>query len=106
MYASDDLSTLLSKAGQSLTLKLLLDTLQQTIEFESAMSKKWATPVCILHLVLAARIHTLTVGPTFEGDFVVRNSLANNVVRIRSTSWYFRGRAGQVGTHPQRLYSY
>lgn len=45
--ASDDLSTLLSKADQSLTLKILLDTLQQTIEFESSMSKKWATPVCI-----------------------------------------------------------
>lgn len=38
----DDLSTLLSKAGSSLTLKLLLETLQQTTEFESAMSKKWA----------------------------------------------------------------
>lgn len=41
----DDLSTLLSKADQLLTLKLLLDTLQQTIEFESSMSKKWATPL-------------------------------------------------------------
>ncbi|KAI6131588.1 Vps53-like protein [Pisolithus croceorrhizus] len=41
----DDLSTLLSKAGPSLTLKLLLETLQQTTEFESAMSKKWAAPL-------------------------------------------------------------
>ncbi|KAL4078288.1 Vps53-like protein [Scleroderma yunnanense] len=45
LFANDDLSTLLSKAGQSLTLKLLLETLQQTIEFESFMSKKWATPL-------------------------------------------------------------
>ncbi|KAN0091332.1 Vps53-like, N-terminal domain containing protein [Tylopilus felleus] len=41
----DDLSILLSKAGQSLTVKLLLETLQQTTEFESSMAKKWATPV-------------------------------------------------------------
>ncbi|KAI6040208.1 Vps53-like protein [Pisolithus marmoratus] len=41
----DDLSTLLSKAGPSLTLTLLLETLQQTTEFEAAMSKKWATPL-------------------------------------------------------------
>ncbi|KAI6033241.1 Vps53-like protein [Pisolithus orientalis] len=41
----DDLSTLLSKAGPLLTLRLLLETLQQTTEFESAMSKKWAAPV-------------------------------------------------------------
>ncbi|KAH7923145.1 hypothetical protein BV22DRAFT_1196908 [Leucogyrophana mollusca] len=41
----DDLSSLLSKAGPSLTVKVLLETLQQTIEFESAMSKKWATPL-------------------------------------------------------------
>lgn len=41
----DDLSTLLSKAGSSLTLKLLLETLQQTTEFESVMSKKWAAPL-------------------------------------------------------------
>ncbi|KAG8214105.1 Vps53-like protein [Butyriboletus roseoflavus] len=41
----DDLSTLLSKAGQSLTVKLLLETLQQTTEFQLSMAKKWATPV-------------------------------------------------------------
>ena len=36
---------LLSKLGPSLTVKLLLDTLQVTTEFESSMAKKWATPV-------------------------------------------------------------
>lgn len=45
LFARDDLSTLLSKAGQSLTVKLLLETLQQTTEFELSMAKKWATPV-------------------------------------------------------------
>jgi hypothetical protein len=48
LCARDDLSTLLSKAGQSLTVKLLLETLQQTTEFELSMAKKWATPVCVL----------------------------------------------------------
>ncbi|KAH7888924.1 Vps53-like protein [Phlebopus sp. FC_14] len=41
----DDLSALLSKAGQSLTVKVLLDTLQQTVDFELSMAKKWATPL-------------------------------------------------------------
>lgn len=45
-FSRDDLSTLLSKAGQSLAVKLLLETLQQTTEFELSMAKKWATPVC------------------------------------------------------------
>ncbi|KAH7913280.1 Vps53-like protein [Hygrophoropsis aurantiaca] len=39
----DDLSALLSKAGSSLTVKVLLETLQETIEFEGSISKKWAT---------------------------------------------------------------
>ncbi|KIJ68088.1 hypothetical protein HYDPIDRAFT_173763 [Hydnomerulius pinastri MD-312] len=41
----DDLSALLSKVGQSLTVKVLLETLQQTTEFELSMTKKWATPL-------------------------------------------------------------
>jgi hypothetical protein len=43
----DDLSTVLSKAGPSLTVKVLLDTLQQTTEFELSIAKKWATPVSL-----------------------------------------------------------
>lgn len=39
----DDIATLLSKAAPSLTVKSLLDDLQQTIEFEMSMAKKWAT---------------------------------------------------------------
>ncbi|KAG1752867.1 Vps53-like protein [Suillus lakei] len=42
----DDLAALLSKAGSSLTIKALLEALQQTIEFESSMAKKWLMPVC------------------------------------------------------------
>ena len=42
----DDLTTLLTKAGSGLTVKALLDNLQETLEFESSMAKKWATPVC------------------------------------------------------------
>ncbi|KAG0700832.1 Vps53-like protein [Suillus ampliporus] len=41
----DDLAALLSKAGSSLTIKALLEALQQTIEFESSMAKKWLTPL-------------------------------------------------------------
>jgi vacuolar protein sorting-associated protein 53 len=42
------MTSLLSKVGSSLTVKLLLDTLQVTTEFEASMAKKWATPVSIL----------------------------------------------------------
>jgi hypothetical protein len=41
----DDMTALLSKAGSSLTVKQLLDTLQATTEFEASMVKKWATSV-------------------------------------------------------------
>ncbi|KIK69081.1 hypothetical protein GYMLUDRAFT_214055 [Collybiopsis luxurians FD-317 M1] len=40
----DDITTLLSTAGKSLTVKTLLDNLQIVAEFESSMTKKWATP--------------------------------------------------------------
>ncbi|KAJ4493762.1 Vps53-like protein [Lentinula edodes] len=40
----DDITTLLSTAGKSLTVKTLLDNLQIAAEFESSMAKKWATP--------------------------------------------------------------
>ena len=41
----DDVTTLLTKAGSNLTVKTLLDNLAITTEFESSISKKWATPV-------------------------------------------------------------
>ena len=46
MVFRDDLTTLLTKAGSGLTVKALMDNLQETIEFETSMAKKWATPVC------------------------------------------------------------
>lgn len=51
----DDLSVLLSKAGSSLTVKVLLDALQQTTEFELSMAKKWATSVRLDLLVQSLR---------------------------------------------------
>ncbi|PCH36062.1 hypothetical protein WOLCODRAFT_108133 [Wolfiporia cocos MD-104 SS10] len=41
----DDMTVLLSKAGSKLTVKQLLDTLQETIEFEASMARKYATPL-------------------------------------------------------------
>lgn len=41
----DDMTVLLSKAGNKLTVKQLLDTLQETQDFESSMARKYATPV-------------------------------------------------------------
>jgi hypothetical protein len=45
-FFRDDFSALLSKAGPTLTIKALLEALQQTVEFESSMAKKWSTSVC------------------------------------------------------------
>ncbi|KAI0084909.1 Vps53-like protein [Irpex rosettiformis] len=41
----DDLTVLLSKAGSNLTIKQLLESLQEVLEFESSMVKKYATPL-------------------------------------------------------------
>ncbi|EMD37699.1 hypothetical protein CERSUDRAFT_136451 [Gelatoporia subvermispora B] len=41
----DDMTALLSKAGSKLTVKQLLDTLQETREFEASMARKHATPI-------------------------------------------------------------
>lgn len=41
----DDMTALLSKAGSKLTVKQLLDTLAETMEFEASVTKKYSTPV-------------------------------------------------------------
>lgn len=41
----DDMTTLLSKAGSNLTVKQLLDTLQEVLDFEASIVKKYATPL-------------------------------------------------------------
>ncbi|KAI0358545.1 hypothetical protein OH77DRAFT_1420941 [Trametes cingulata] len=41
----DDMTALLSKAGSKLTVKQLLDTLQETMEFESSIMRKFGTSV-------------------------------------------------------------
>ncbi|KAH8107895.1 Vps53-like protein [Cristinia sonorae] len=41
----DDMTMLLSKAGNKLTVKQLLDTLQEITEFETSISRKFATPI-------------------------------------------------------------
>lgn len=41
----DDLTVLLSKAGSNLTIKQLLESLQEVLDFESSIVKKYATPV-------------------------------------------------------------
>ncbi|KAM5534575.1 hypothetical protein V8D89_011779 [Ganoderma adspersum] len=41
----DDMTGLLSKAGSRLTVKQLLDTLAETMEFEASLVKKYSTPL-------------------------------------------------------------
>ncbi|KAJ3481813.1 hypothetical protein NLI96_g7407 [Meripilus lineatus] len=40
----DDMTVLLSRAGSKLTVKQLLSTLEETMEFENSLGKKYATP--------------------------------------------------------------
>lgn len=51
---SDDMTVLLSKAGSNLTVKQLLDTLQEILDFEASLSKKYAIQVsqrCLLRIL-------------------------------------------------------
>lgn len=43
--ARDDMTALLSKAGSKLTVKQLLDTLQETMDFELSITRKFGTSV-------------------------------------------------------------
>lgn len=44
------MTVLLSKAGAKLSVKQLLDTLQETLDFEAYIGRKYATPVrCTVH---------------------------------------------------------
>lgn len=45
MILREDMSILLSKAGSGLTVKQLLDTLQEVLDFEALISKKYVTSV-------------------------------------------------------------
>ena len=45
----DDMTVLLSRAGSKLTVKQLLSTLEETMEFESSIGKKYAIPVGAQH---------------------------------------------------------
>ncbi|KAK2461334.1 hypothetical protein APHAL10511_006861 [Amanita phalloides] len=64
----EDIAALLSKAGSSLSVKSLLDNLQMTVEFESAMAKKWATPFKeMMNAVAATQAHlTKPISAAFE----------------------------------------
>ncbi|KAG6861932.1 hypothetical protein C0995_009882 [Termitomyces sp. Mi166 len=58
----DDLTMLLAKAGPSLTVKVLLENLQITTEFENSMVKKWATSFQAM-LATTAGTHTASPKP-------------------------------------------
>ncbi|KAF9241838.1 Vps53-like protein [Melanogaster broomeanus] len=63
----DDLSTLLSKAGPALTVQVLLETLQQTTEFELSIAKKWITPLEeILKAASPPATHIQSMSSAFE----------------------------------------
>ena len=52
VLTSEDLSSALSKAGPKLTVILLLDSLQQTTEFETFLGRKFGVPVSIIYFHL------------------------------------------------------
>lgn len=52
-FISEDLSSALSKAGPKLTVTVLLDSLQQTTDFESFLGRKFGIPVSILFRLIS-----------------------------------------------------
>ena len=68
MVFRDDLTTLLTKAGSGLTVKALMDNLQETTEFETSMAKKWATPVCPQFHISFFTSHRILVQRYAQGD--------------------------------------
>jgi len=57
------MATLLSKAGKELTVTVLLDTLQQTKDFELSMAKKFGASVSFVFAVQGALILSITQLP-------------------------------------------
>jgi hypothetical protein len=47
----DDMSALLSKGKGTLTVKLLIDTLTETMEFEASIATKFGLPVSLSGLL-------------------------------------------------------
>lgn len=105
----DDISSLLSKAGSSLTVKILLDTLQQTTEFELSIAKKWATSVCLFYSIFFyihryGMLELTTIFFTTElgrGDFEehissVLAAAKDNVISLRTSHGRFCRCARQV----------
>lgn len=59
-WGSDDLSSALAKAAPTLTVTLLLDCLQQTMDFEAFLGgKKFGIPVCNLPRDYSAQLTNL-----------------------------------------------
>lgn len=79
----DDIAALLLKAKPSLTVKVLLDNLQITIEFESAMARKWATPVSYSNFWNKA-VHLLTASGALQFQEIL-NAAAGTQTQPRST---------------------
>lgn len=48
LFHREDLTTVLAKAGATLTVPLLLESLQQTTDFEAFLGKKFGVSVCQL----------------------------------------------------------
>ena len=67
------MTALLSKAGSKLTVKQLLDTLQETMEFEASITRKFGTSVrrfatCSTDRYLQFRVATRVT----EGDYTLK----------------------------------
>jgi hypothetical protein len=78
----DDIAALLLKAKPSLTVKLLLDNLQITTEFETAMARKWATPVRYL---IFGQITNLFIAPGASQFQEILNASAGTQPLPRNT---------------------
>jgi hypothetical protein len=68
------MTALLSKAGKDLTVTVLLDTLQQTKDFELSMAKKFGAPVSLTSWSAAVHSNYLSVTRHSPSDITNANS--------------------------------
>ena len=103
----DDMLAALSKAGSTLTVTLLLDTLRQTLEFEQGMSTKFRAPVCCVSIHRQTQIlnpFCLELIVHLDNPGLVCTRSQVTLISLRRIYGHLRRRTGQVRTFPIRLF--
>jgi Vps53-like, N-terminal len=91
------MAALLSKAGKDLTVTVLLDTLQQTKDFELSMGKKFGAPVS-----LALVIHEDIISSTCQLQDILQETSPTPARPLQSISSCFEPHMGVYVQHQDK----